>query len=556
MKVFSRLLPVILPALLVPLAVAQVQPGMFGHIIIIVQENRTPDNIFGVAAAGPSGCVTQGPFMPGIDIQSGGVGIVKGQTGLICNALLPMNAGFDPNHSYQGWQGNWDNGRMDGFCAGALWPNCNAYSDVQQSDVQPYLAIGSTYGFGNYMFQTNEGASFAAHQFLFAGTSAPVAPHDTNNYYWDFVRTNPPFNNSGCSYAGTAATWVTPARKTIAAQVGPMCYAHDSLVTSSNCVNGVCDKNVSWTYYSPSPVGTIWNAPVVIPEVCYGVNDLTHAGSPCGTYGAEWKQHMKFYSVENSTPIFADIQNCQLAQISWLMPDMAWSDHPLVKGVGTPALGPSWVGNVVNAIGASYTSSKGKCDYWGTNLPPGQAEPTAIFVVWDDWGGFYDHVPPPFVWTGTPVGKSWTCPAPNQWGCGYTYGFRVPFLVVSEYTGTLSNGQYSGYVSGACGTTGQPNCPNMNYPYVHDFGSILAFSEFNFNLPAIDAADKGYADYNALDWDAAHSIPPLSDFFTLYGGSGSVGRSFVQIPTNSHSAHFFERYYATHNAAPTGPDTD
>jgi len=69
-------------------------------------------------------------------------------------------------------------------------------------------------------------------------------------------------------------------------------------------------------------------------------------------------------------------------------------------------------------------------------------------------------------------------------------------------------------------------------------------------------ADKGYADYNALDWDVGHTIPPLSDFFPLYSGSSSVGRPFVHIPTIPFPAGFFKKYYATHNATPTGPDTD
>jgi phospholipase C len=466
-----------------------------------------------------------------------------------------MNGGFDPNHSFAGWKGDWDLGLMDGFCSLQTWPNCQAYSYVQQSDVAPYFAIASTYGFANYMFQTNEGASFAAHQFLFTGTAAPTAPHDPGNYYWDFVKTNPVFDNSGCTFTSNPPNWLQPNRTTVPAKINDMCYAHDSLVTSSNCVNGVCDKNVSWTYYSPDKQGIIWNAPAAIPEVCYGENDLIHAGAACGSVGAEWQQHMKFYSTESTAPIFSDIQHCQLSQISWIIPDLSWSDHPILNDVGKPPLGPSWVADIVNAIGSSYSSSGGKCDYWGTNLPAGQAQPTAVFIVWDDWGGFYDHVRPPAVWSGKPSGSSWTCPAPNQWGCGYTYGFRVPLLVVSEYTGTFSNGKLGGYVSGSCGIAGLPNCPNLKYPYVHDFGSMLAFTEFNFNLPAIDLADKGYADYNALDWDAGHTVPPLSDFFPLYKGSGSVGRPFVQVPAH-YSPHFFETYYATHNATPEGPDTD
>lgn len=78
---------------------------------------------------------------------------------------------------------------------------------MQKSDVQPYFDIATNYGFANYMFQTNEGPSFPAHQFLFTGTSAPVAPHDSNGYYLDFVSENVNsgygFEYSGCPYTGT-----------------------------------------------------------------------------------------------------------------------------------------------------------------------------------------------------------------------------------------------------------------------------------------------------------------------------------------------------------------
>jgi len=137
--------------------------------------------------------------------------------------------------------------------------------------------------------------------------------------------------------------------------------------------------------------------------------------------------------------------------------------------------------------------------------------------VWDDWGGFYDHVAPQNAYIGGGSEQNgFTCTeAPNDWGCGYTYGFRVPFLVVSEYTGgNLQNGSY---ISGACGP-GQPvsQCPNLGplQIYQHDFGSILAFTEFNFDLLNIDqSGNKGYADYNALDWGGPqHNNVPLSDF--------------------------------------------
>ena len=54
---------------------------------------------------------------------------------------------------------------------------------------------------------------------------------------------------------------------------------------------------------------------------------------------------------------------------------------------------PGWE-NIVNAIGQSAQNSGNVCDYWGKSTTAQRIEPTAIFVVWDDWGGWYDHVQP------------------------------------------------------------------------------------------------------------------------------------------------------------------
>jgi len=99
-------------------------------------------------------------------------------------------------------------------------------------------------------------------------------------------------------------------------------------------------------------------------------------------------------------------------------------------------------------------------------------------------------------------------------------------------------------------------CPNFgqNDTYLHDFGSILRFTEYNFGLPLIDQGpDHGYADQNALDGQG-ESIP-LSDFFPLWTGQNSAGRQFVEIST-PYPPNFFQTYYTTHSATPTGPDTE
>jgi len=528
--------------------------GTFKHIIIVVQENRTPDNLFG-AGAPPGACNTASAFEPGVDIQTGGYAFVYTSSGelqreFICNTALPLNAWdqnvstpqiIDPDHSFIGVGEDYDKGNMDGFCHeynnSSFVGVCPPYSFVQRSDMQPYFDIATSYGFANYMFQTNQGASFSAHQFLFTGTSAPVEPNDPNGYYLDFASENAGFNDSGCPYTGPAwPVWVVPNGTLMADPRKSECYTHDSLVTdAADCANDHCDRGlVSWAYYNSMALSTvIWDAPSAIPQVCYGA--ISGSG-PCG--GTEWSSHVRLPGKGYSeAPIFDDLFNCKLPQVSWVMPDGVWSDHPQDPAKGSVTVyGPSWVGDIIDAVGGGMTGST--CNPPSTtNALYWTQQPTLILVVWDDWGGWFDHVPPPKVYRSPNKTSCPTTVQTNGWGCGYTYGLRVPLLVISPYT-------KAGYVSGSC----QSNCPNLQFPYIHDFGSLLAFTEYNFGMPYIDAANNGYADYNAPDNQQGNV--PLSDFFSL-----SNPRSFTNI-TTAEPFSFFQTYHAKTGTKPEPADTD
>jgi phospholipase C len=140
------------------------------------------------------------------------------------------------------------------------------------------------------------------------------------------------------------------------------------------------------------------------------------------------------------------------------------------------------VAQLVNAIGNS--------PYWSS---------TAIFITWDDWGGWYDHVAPPQMLRDC-----------SHWGCGYVYGFRVPLIVVSPYgkRAYISHRQ-------------------------HDFGSILRFTEEVFGLGSL-----GYADAYADD---------LADFFNF----AQTPQPFIPIPAPLDTAHFLND-----TRPPTPPDDD
>jgi len=93
----------------------------------------------------------------------------------------------------------------------------------------------------------------------------------------------------------------------------------------------------------------------------------------------------------------------------------------------------------------------------------------------------------------------------SSWGCGYTYGFRVPFLVVSAYTPV-------GYVSGDTRNPGG----GEKFPFIHDFGSILAFIENNFGIPIGQINSQNNYDFaDGRAPDGAGGNIPLADLFGL-----------------------------------------
>jgi len=355
-----------------PLGASKIQ-----HVVIVFQENRTPDNLF------------QDPILikEGADIASSGLD----SSGNVI-ALTPESLGvnYDLSHAHSAFVAQYDGGKMDGanlvpvFCPVLPCPLNPQYFYVNSSDVGPYFQMAEQYTFGDRMFQTNEGPSFPAHQFIISGTSAPSAGSSL------FVAENT-VGGTGCAAPPAARVWLINANGKESSSAYP-CTEHASLTDELNA------KNLSWRYYTPG-ANSIWTGPNAIEHMC-GPNAPPPNGTAC--LGSDWVNHVVIYNAHNPAPILTDIANNQLPSVSWVIPAGRNSDHP---GSQTSVGGPSWVAAIVNAIGNS--------SYW-TN--------TAIIVTWDDWGGWYDHVAPPQVIDdGT------------SWGSGYVYGFRVPLIVISSY---------------------------------------------------------------------------------------------------------------------------
>jgi phospholipase C len=441
-------------------------PGKIHHVVVIFQENRTPDNLF------------QDPKLisNGADIVLSGKDS-KGNT--IPLQKVSLKADYNPGHGHDSFVEQCDlvsgQCKMDGAdlnpvpCPSGTQDCTFAY--VDQTEVQPYFQMAEQYTFANRMFQTNQGPSFPAHQFIISGTSAPST--GSNLFGAENPKTSGP-PTAGCDApADSTVALIDPAGSETSNNPVYPCFDHQTLTDLLEA------KSLTWRYYTPGTAPppplhgapAIWNGPEAIQHIC-GPNATPPNATAC--VGSDWTNNV----VLDQKQILTDITNNQLRDVSWVIPSGQASDH---AGT-TDGTGPSWVASVVNAIGTS--------PYWAD---------TAIFITWDDWGGWFDHVAPPQVLVNC-----------AQWGCGYVYGFRVPLIVISPYVRA-----------------------NFISKQQHDFGSILKFIEVTFSLPSLGNADV-----------------PADDFSDCF--------DFNQTPLQFKTiqAPFNAQYFLNDKTPPTDPDDD
>jgi len=338
--------------------------GSIQHIIVMFQENRSTDNLF--------------HGLPNADTASTGLNS-KGE--LVQLGPVALASQYGLGHSQTSFVAMYDGGRMDGADQVAVTCDDKAqhcpppnpqFKYVRKKDVMPYFQLARQYAFGDRMFQTNQGPSFPAHQFIISGTSAPTA--DSERFAVDNPFGDPrSFSDTGCTAPPREFVKLINRFGVIDSKQYP-CFDHPTL---PDLLDGA---GRTWRYYAPSP-----------DNILTGPNAIYHL-----RFGPGWNN-----IIPDPRRILTDISQGTLPNVSWLIPYGPASDHPKNNN----GLGPSWVASVVNAIGGSK--------YWSS---------TVILVTWDDWGGWYDHVAPPIVTLGS-----------HQWGAGYAYGFRVPLMIVSAY---------------------------------------------------------------------------------------------------------------------------
>ena len=324
------------------------------HVIIIMQENRSFYSYFGTY-----------PGADGIPMK-GGKPTVCSPDPLTGQCVAPFVDHLDKNpgapHKAADSVADVDGGKMDGFVANAAQRcksarNCAADQVMGyhvRSDIPNYWAYAKNYALDDHMFESVASWSFTSHLSLVSAWAATCpTPSNPMSCKSDALPRNRTDNDPE-PFAWTDLTYL------------------------------LHKNHISWGYYldhgeqsttNPNGVPKIWN---VMP----GFTDVS-SDNQAG-------------NVKPLNNFMNQAQKGTLPAVSWIVPDQQDSEHPSAL-VST---GQAYVTNIINTVMQSSA--------WSSS---------AIFVAWDDWGGFYDNVVPPVA---------------DSLG----YGIRVPALVISPYAKT------------------------------------------------------------------------------------------------------------------------
>jgi phospholipase C len=412
----GELLPVIPPRSVADASPAKAS-GKIAHVVIIIQENRTVDDMF------------QG--YPGADTVSSAINSL-GQTVQLQPVSLKKR--YDIDHDLTSFLLACDGtGSFPGTdCTNEGFdretqlggPPNGQFVYVPHKESKPYFDIANQFVLADNTFTSQLDESFVGHQYLIAAQAGKSV--------------NLPGGAWGCD-GGVDDQILTLTKQRWPGKSEQTCFDYQTL-------GDELDKaKLRWRFYASNYGGdpaAVWSAYQAVRHIRYSLDWQTDVITP-------------------QTQFFTDIAAGKLGAVTWITPTCVNSDHPNCGG-GT---GPSWVASLVNAVGQSQ--------FWNS---------TAVFVVWDDWGGFYDHVPAPFAdYDGL--------------------GFRVPMLVVSPYA-------KQNYVS------------HVQY----ESASILRFAEDQFGLARLADADK-------------RAASPAKDCFDF----SKPPRAFVPIQAPYSKAYFMHQ---------------
>jgi phospholipase C len=341
------------------------------HVVVIMQENRSFDEYFGTY-----------PGADGIPMKNG-VPTVCVPDPATNTCVKPFHNPDDRNtggpHGASNATADIDGGKMDGFiaqaetgrkaCTNPFNPNCNdgATNDVMGyhdgQDIPNYWAYARNFVLQDHMFEPNASWSLPSHLFIVSGWSASCDRlNDPMSCHSDLNQPGRTPGHAGRDYQWTDLTYL------------------------------LHKYGVSWRYYV---------APGTQPDCSDDAETCPPAMQNAGTPSI-WNPLPSFNTVRSDGQLtnIQTIDNLYRAAANGTLPAVSWVDPNGTESEHPPALisvGQSYVTGLIDSImeGPDWAS-------------------TAIFLAWDDWGGFYDHIVPPVVDLNG-------------------YGLRVPGLVISPY---------------------------------------------------------------------------------------------------------------------------
>jgi phospholipase C len=290
--------------------------------------------------------------------------------------------------------------------------------------------MAKQYVLADHMFQSHLDGSFIAHQYAIAA----YANHEVNY----------PEGDWGCEGGGHDEVQTLTQTRTYGSYV-PVCEDYQTFGDLLDTAG------ISWRFYSPSLQS--WN----LWSSYSAINHIYQNGN-----GPDWLNDV----ISPETNVVGDIGSGKLASMTWVVPSWEHSDH---AGSGSLS-GPGWVASVVDAVG--------KSQFWNS---------TVIFVLWDDWGGWFDPV--------LPVYEDYD-------GLGY----RIGCIMISPYA-------KKGYVT------------HVQY----EMSSVLRFAEDLYGTGQLAASDARAADPANDAFDFSAPPRPFKNFAITNFGPSRFGK-----PANFH----------------------
>ena len=328
--------------------------------------------------------------------------------------VTPDKATHDMGHEWTDSHSDIDAGRMDRWNLESM---CSEHGDnlcltqMQQAGIPNYWAYAQNYELADAAFSSVESGSYPAHLMLTSGSSQTTIdnPRSSASAQW------------GCdAIAGTNVPTMLP---TFVVSSTFPCF---SATTMGNLADGA---GVSWKAYTS----------------IFGQSGYTY--NPFRSFSAIFDTSEWTTNVVSESDFVTDALAGNLPALTWVTPPGDLTDHPPLSACA----GENWSVQQINAI---------------MQGPPEQWANTVIFLTWDDFGGFYDHVPPPYR---------------DQYGLG----IRVPMIIISPYA---IQGVYHTEV---------------------EFASVLRFMEETFALPNLGGADTVANDLQDSLNFAQTPLPPL-----------------------------------------------